>query len=102
MKILNMYLSRSTSEIRLRLAPSNMFSPPVLFTEKFQCGASCLDFFYICVSCLSRCPVCFLQFVVTCGERAYLFALLYAMFSYAFFTFLYGVLGQVWHLNLTI
>ena len=36
--------------------------------------------------------------VVTCWERAVLLALLYVMFSCAFVTFAYGVLGQVWYL----
>ena len=40
--------------------------------------------------------------VVTCWERADLLALLYVMFACVFDTFPYGVLGQVWHLILSI
>ena len=40
--------------------------------------------------------------VVTCCERADLFALLYVMFSFVFVTFPCGVLGQVWYLIVLI
>ena len=40
--------------------------------------------------------------VVTCLERADLFALLCVMFSCVFVTFPYGVLGQVWYLIVSI
>ena len=52
--------------------------------------------------CLSYYLVCSLQ---PCGhllERADLLALLYVMFSCVFLTFLNGVLGQVWHLIVSI
>ena len=47
--------------------------------------------------CLCLCLVCFLQ-----PWKADLLALLYVMFSCVFFTFPYGVLGQVWYLILSI
>ena len=40
--------------------------------------------------------------VVTCWERADLFALLNVMLSCVFVTFLFGVLGQVWYLIVSI
>ena len=40
--------------------------------------------------------------VVTCWERADIFALLYVMFSCVFVTFPYGVLGQVCYLIVLI
>ena len=40
--------------------------------------------------------------VITCWERANLFAFLYVMFSCVFVTFPCGVLGQVWNLIVSI
>ena len=40
--------------------------------------------------------------MVTCRERADLLALLSVMFSWVFVTLLYGVLGQVWYLIVSI
>ena len=40
--------------------------------------------------------------VVTCCERADLFALLFLMFYCIFVTFPYGVVGQVWYLIVPI
>ena len=63
----------------------------------------------VLLSWICFCYLCFMSVVltclllaVTCLERAYLLALLYAMFSCVFFTFLYSVLGQVWYLILSI
>ena len=40
--------------------------------------------------------------VVTCWERADLFDVLYVIFSCAFVTFPYGVLGQVWYVSVSM
>ena len=45
-------------------------------------------------------PLCSL--VVTCLERADILALACAMFSFVCFTFLFGVLGQLWYLIVSI
>ena len=57
-----------------------------------------LFLFHVCHAVLS--VPCSL--VVTCWERADLLALLYMMFSCAFVTFQYGVLGRVWYLIVLI
>ena len=44
----------------------------------------------------------FCSLVVTCWEKVNLLALLYVMFSCVFVTFPNGVLGQVWHLIVSI
>ena len=96
----NIYLSRSTSEIMVRSAPSNMFKPSskyILQTFPIRRHFSWI-LFVMCVSCLSCCLVCSLR---PCGhllERADLLVLLCVNFSCVFVTFSYGVLGQVWYL----
>ena len=48
---------------------------------------------------LTHCNNCKLNLLlVTCWERAYLLVLLCVMLTCVFVTFLYGILGQVWHL----
>ena len=94
-------MSWSTSEIRVRLVPSNMFRPFSHFlTDRSKVMLLLLINFVICVSCHSMQP---------CGhllgkrpERAYLLALLCVMFSCVFVTFPYGALGQVWYLIVSI
>ena len=50
----------------------------------------CLCFVFVCHAAMS--DPCSL--VINCLERTLLFPLVYAMFSCAFVTFSYGVLGQ--------
>ena len=54
-------------------------------------------FGYLCFVCVCHIVVsAFLRsLVITCWERADLFARLYVMYSFVFITFPYGVLGQV-------
>ena len=49
----NVYLSWSTSEIRMRLGLSNMFKPSRNYLTDHSKMALLLDFFMICVSSLS-------------------------------------------------
>ena len=62
-----------------------------------------MDLFSLfCVFVFAFCDVCFLQ---TCGHllgKADLFALLYVIFSSAFYTFPYSVLGPVWYLIVSV
>ena len=94
-------MSWSTFEFRVRLAPWNMFSclNPNFLTGRSKAMLLLWVVFVICVLFLylRYCLVGFLQlWSVTCWERADLLALLYVMFScVCFFTFPYGVLGQV-------
>ena len=48
------------------------------------------------------CDVSLCSLVVSCWERADLLAPLFVTFSFAFVTFLYGVLGQVWYFIVSI
>ena len=89
------YLSQSTSEIRVRLAPSNMFYPSSTFSlmvprRCFFRGFFLLFVFHVCRACshLLRKGLPLGSFVCDVFLR--------------FFTFLYGVLGQVWYLILSI
>ena len=53
---------------------------------------------HFCYLCLSiSCSL-----LVICWERADLLARLYVMFSCAFVTFPYGILGQVWYLIVSV
>ena len=61
-----------------------------------------MDFFVICVLCLSCCLVCYCSLVVTCLEGADLFALLYVTFYYVSVALSCGVLGQMWYLIVSI
>ena len=58
----------------------------------------CLCFVFVCHTAMS--DPCSL--VINCLERTLLFPLVYAMFSCAFVTFSYGVLGQWWYLIVSI
>ena len=91
----NIYLPRSTSEIRVRLALSNMFKPSsIFFYWPFQGGASFVDpLCYLCfMSVLLSCLL--LAALVTCWDRAAHLALLYVMFSCVFVTFPYPCPGS--------
>ena len=64
----NIYVSWSTSEIRVRLVPSSMFKPSShLLTDRSKAVLLLWILFVICVSCLSlsHCLVCPLQ---PCGQ----------------------------------
>ena len=65
-----------------------------------MCGTFLLFVFRACLCHTVLSVPC--SFVVTCLVRADLLALLYVMVSCVFVTFLYGVLGQVWHLIVSI
>ena len=89
----------------MRLVPSNMFKPSSNFvSDRSNAALLLLILFVICVSCLSLsyCHVCFLRLLVTCWERSDLLALLCVMFPCVFVILLYGVLGQVWYLIVSI
>ena len=58
-------LSWSTSEIRVRLAQSNMFKLQSIFTDRSKAVLLLRILYVICVSCLSCCLVCSLQ---PCGQ----------------------------------
>ena len=82
-------------EFKQDLVPSNMFKPSsICFTGRYKAAFLLWILFVICVSSHNVLSVpCSL--VITCGERADLLALLYAMFSCVFTTFPCGVLGRV-------
>ena len=70
----------------------------LFYYKRFQGGASFVFFNSSLPSVMSV----YCSLVVTCWERADLFALLFVTFSCAFLTFPYGVLGQVWYLIVSI
>ena len=85
--------------LRVRLVDETSLSPRVILLLavprlRFFCV------FYFCFSCLFLPSVMsvYCSLVITSWERAGILALLYEVFSCAFFTFPYGVLGQVWYL----
>ena len=94
----NIYVSWSTSEIRVRLVPSNIFKSSNNFYRPFQGRSFRLFVFHVCDAVLS--VPCHL--VATRWEKADLMALLYVMFYCVFITLPYGVLGQVWYLIVLI
>ena len=95
----NQYLSWSTSELRVRLAPWNRFKPSsnicllTVSRRYFFCGS--FVFFVYCVLHPSTSVHCCL--VVTCWEMADLLALVGDVYC-IFATFPCGILGQVWYL----
>ena len=101
----NIYVSWSTSEIRVRLVPSNMFksfsnflidrSKTVLFCRSFLLFVSRV---WLCYTVLS--VPC--RFVVTWWERVDLLALLCVMFSCVCVIFPQGDLVQMWYLIVSI
>ena len=74
----NIYVSKSTSELRVRLAPLNRFKPSSkIFYLPFQGGTSFVDllcFSVLCLLCL-LCVSVYMCLVVTCCERVDLLAL---------------------------
>ena len=79
----NIYVSWSTSELRVRLAPLNRFKPSSkIFYWPFQGGTSFVDLLCFCsVLCLlCLCASVYMCFVVTCWERADLLALVCGVF----------------------
>ena len=63
-----------------------------------------MDHFFICISCLSLsyclCVTCSL--VVTCWKLTDLLDLLCVMFFLCFVTFPFSVMGQMWHLIVSV
>ena len=97
----NIYVSWSTSELRVRLAPLNQFKPSSkIIYWSFQVGTSFVDlscFFLSCV-CYAFVYMCLL---VTRWERADLLALVCGVQLWICH-FLIGILGQVWYLIVLI
>ena len=102
--LLTFYVFRSTSELRVRLAPLNWFKPSSkIFYWPFQGGASFVDLLCFCsVLCLLCCVrVCL---YVLCGHLlgkgwplgSCLWCLLWVCY------FPIGILGQVWYLIVSI
>ena len=58
-------------------------------------------FFVVVVLCLPLPSAMYVycSLMVACWKRAYFLVLMRVTFSWAFVTFSYGVLGQVWYLN---
>ena len=78
-------------------------SPPVtLLIDRFKAVSNLWIFLVICVCLCHTVMSVSCSLVVTFWEMADLLDLLYAMFSCAFVTFKYGVLGQVWYLIVSI
>ena len=98
----NILMSWSTSEIRVRMVPSNMFKPSsnVLTDWCFFCGSFLLFVFRVCLCHTVLSVPCSL--VVTCKKMSDLLALWYKMCSCVFVIFQYGVLGQVCNLIASI
>ena len=90
-----LFVLNSTSEIRLRLVPSNMLSPPVMFLLTIPRRCFFCESFLLFVLCMFVChrPTVLsapCSLVVTCSERADYLVLLYVMFYCVFVTFPYG------------
>ena len=96
-------MSWSTLELRVRSVPWIIFKPSsnFLLTVRRRCFF-CGFFFVICVCFCHTAMSVSCSLVVTCWETAVLFGLLYVMFSCVFVTSLYGVVGQVWYLIVSI
>ena len=85
-----------TPEFRVRLVTLNIFKPSSnLFTDSSKAVLLLCIFFviYVCFCCAVLSVHCSL--VITCWARAKFLALLCVMFSCAFLTLPYGVLGQM-------
>ena len=79
----NIYVSWSTSELRVRLAPLNRFKPSSkIFYWPFQGSTSFVDLLCFVLSCVCYvlCASVYMCFVVTCWERADLLALVCGVF----------------------
>ena len=100
----NIYVSWSTSELRVMLAPWNRFKPfskiflLIVPRPYFFCGS----FMFFClVFAMPLCVSVYLCLVVTCWVRADILALVCDVW-YVFVTFPCGILGQVWYLIVSI
>ena len=100
----NIYVSWSTSELRVRLAPWYLFEHSgVLFYWPFQGGTSFVDhsgYFWLVFVVLS-CVSVYWCLVITCWERADLLALVCGVWLWVCY-FPIGILGQVWYLIVSI
>ena len=93
----NIYLSWSTSELRVRFVSSNMFKPSSNFlTDRLKAMLLLWILFIICVSC--HIVLYVLAALWSLLGKNDLLALLHVMFFCVFVTFPYGVLGQVGYL----
>ena len=71
------------------------------FSSRFHGGTFCGSFsFCVCLCYIILSVSCSL--LVICWERGDSFALLFVIFSGAFVTFPYSILGQVWYLIVSI
>ena len=100
----NIYVSWCTSELRVKLAPSNRFkSSSKIFYWPFQGGTSFVDL--LCFFCLAfvmpLCASVYMCLVVTCWERADLLVLVCGVLLWVCH-FPIGILGQVWYLIVSI
>ena len=96
---LNIYVSWSTSELRVRLAPWNLFKPSSkIFYRPFQGGSSFVELlcFFCLVFAMPLCASVYMCLVVTCWERAALLALVCGVLLWVCH-FPIGILGQVWY-----
>ena len=94
----NIYLSWSTSEIRVRLVPSNMFKSSINFlTDRSKAVLLLWILFVICVLCHTILSG-FLQPYGDLLGKGWPLGSLVCDVSCVCVTFAYGVLGQVWYL----
>ena len=98
----NIYVSWSTSELRVRLAPLNRFKPSSkIFYSPFQGGTSFVDLLcfcsVLCLLCLcARLFICALRSPAGKGLTPWL------SFVVSVCHFHIGILGQVWYLIVSI
>ena len=80
---MNIYVSWSSSKLRVKLVPLNMLKPPVIFTDRSMAG---LLLWILLVIFMLRVCLCYTvlsvpcSLVITCWERANLLALLFGSF----------------------
>ena len=98
------YVSRSTSELRLRLVLLNMFKPSCIFSGRSKAvlllWILLLFMFHVCPCYAVLSFPC--NLVITPWDRTDFLFLLCVMFSCVFATFPYCVPGQVWYLIVSI
>ena len=100
----NIYVSWSTSELRVRFAPLNWFKPSSkIFYWLFQGGTSFVDLlcFFCLVFAMPLWVSVYMCLVVTCWERADFLALICGVQLWVCH-FPIGILGQVWYLIVSI
>ena len=98
----NIYVSWSTSELRVRLAPWNRFKPSSIFYWQFQGGTSFVGhscYFGLVLVMFSRLFIAALWSPAGKGLTSWRW---FVMFYCAFVTFPCGILGQVWYLIVSI